>query len=287
MVILEVAAKFYDDRDILGTRSLAWYRPRVVTSDTYLPGSSAGIPLQRTSPVPLYFQIAEGLRARIETGALRAGDQLDNEVELSRALGVSRPTVRQAIQRLVDQGLVIRRRGVGTVVLGHRIRRPLAMTSLYDDLTVAGRCPATTVLAVKTVPAGATVGAALSIDVQSLALYVERLRSVDGAPLAVLRNWFPPDLLEAGTLTRELSSDGLYSLFRKNEIIVCSADQTITARKATAREARLLRAAAGSTLLTMVRTAYDTTARPVEYGSHVYLASEYSFEMRLPVPGGG
>ncbi len=74
-------------------------------------------PLDRNSPIPLYFQIAENLKQAIEDGTLKPGERLDNELDLTERLGVSRPTVRQAVQRLVEQGLVVRRRGLGTVVV--------------------------------------------------------------------------------------------------------------------------------------------------------------------------
>lgn len=105
-------------------------------------------PLDRSSPIPLYFQIAENLKRDITEGTLKPGDRLDNELDLTERLGVSRPTVRQAVQRLVDQGLVVRRRGLGTVVTAPRILRSVALTSLYDDLSATGRHPATTVLGV-------------------------------------------------------------------------------------------------------------------------------------------
>ena len=87
-------------------------------------------PLDRNSPIPLYFQIAENLKQAIEDGTLKPGDRLDNELDLTERLGVSRPTVRQAVQRLVEQGLVVRRRGLGTVIVAPRILRSVALTSL-------------------------------------------------------------------------------------------------------------------------------------------------------------
>src|SRR5260370_20530502 len=62
-------------------------------------------PLDRTSPIPLYFQIAENLKEAIEAGTIAPGERLDNELELAEQLGVSPPTVRQAIQRLGQPGL--------------------------------------------------------------------------------------------------------------------------------------------------------------------------------------
>jgi len=79
----------------------------------------ARLPLavDRASPVPLYFQLARQLEAAIEAGALASGSLLGNEIELAARLGLSRPTVRQAIQSLVEKGMLVRRRGVGTQVV--------------------------------------------------------------------------------------------------------------------------------------------------------------------------
>src|SRR5437867_442862 len=66
--------------------------------------------IDRNSPVPLYFQLAQHLEAAIDSGAVGQGDRLDNELQLAAQLGLSRPTVRRAIQYLVDKGLLVRRR---------------------------------------------------------------------------------------------------------------------------------------------------------------------------------
>src|SRR5258708_24381297 len=110
-------------------------------------------PLDRTSPIPLYFQIAENLKEAIEAGTIAPGQRLDNELELAEQLGVSRPTVRQAIQRLVQQGLVVRRRGLRTVVVAPRLLRPVALTSLYHDLAPAQPAPPTPLLSLEEVAA--------------------------------------------------------------------------------------------------------------------------------------
>jgi len=77
---------------------------------------------------------AEQFAAAIARGDLAPGDRLDGEIQLADRLGLSRPTVRQAIGHLVDKGLIVRRRGVGTQVVRSEIRRAVALTSLYDDL---------------------------------------------------------------------------------------------------------------------------------------------------------
>ena len=75
------------------------------------------IMIDRGSPVPMYHQVATQLESSIQTGQIGIGAWLENEIDLASHLGVSRPTVRQAISRLVDAGLVVRQRGVGTRVV--------------------------------------------------------------------------------------------------------------------------------------------------------------------------
>src|SRR5256884_6855912 len=101
------------------------------------------INIDRTSPVPLYFQLAQHYEAAIRSGALKVGSRLDNEVQLAERLGMSRPTVRAAFLYLSNKGLVVRKRGAGTLVAKESIDRDVELTSLYDDLATAGRAPAT------------------------------------------------------------------------------------------------------------------------------------------------
>jgi GntR family transcriptional regulator len=249
---------------------------RAVTAPAF---GSLDFALDRSSPVPLYHQLAQQLEAAIEHGVLTPGNLLGNEVELSVRLGLSRPTVRQAIQSLVDKGLVVRRRGVGTQVVHSRVRRPLRLSSLYDDLEAAGQAPATRVTRNETVPAGADVAAALGVAEGGEVTVLERLRLTHGRPVAVLCNYLPAGLLDLGT--SRLESTGLYRMMRAAGIILHSARQTVGARSAGREEAARLDEREGAALLTMRRTAYDDTGRPVEYGTHLYRASLYSFDFQL------
>ncbi|MFH9822045.1 GntR family transcriptional regulator [Streptomyces bobili] len=237
--------------------------------------------LDRTSPVPLYHQLSQQLEAAIEHGALTPGNLLGNEIDLSTRLGLSRPTVRQAIQSLVDKGLLVRRRGVGTQVVHSQVKRPLELSSLYDDLETAGQGPTTQVIRNERVPATADVAAALGIPEGAEVTLLERLRSTHGQPVAFLCNYLPPALLDLDTA--RLEGTGLYRLLRAAGVTLHSARQTIGARSATAEEAVLLTERTGAALLTMQRTAYDDSGRAVEYGTHVYRASRYAFDFRLLV----
>jgi DNA-binding GntR family transcriptional regulator len=237
------------------------------------------VPLDRRSPVPLYFQLSQGLRLAIEDGRIAPGTRIDTEIALAEQLGVSRPTVRSAIKELVDSGLVIKRRGLGTIVAPVRVKRPVALTSLYDDLSQAGQRPTTEVLDFAEEKSDPDVAEALGLDPRGLVIRFDRLRRAKGEPIALMRNYVPPGLVP---LTAErLERTGLYRLFASHGIRLQMAHQHIGARLASASEARLLDVPARSPLLTMRRTTVDERGRAVEFATHCYPAERYSFEMSL------
>ena len=235
--------------------------------------------VDRNSPVPLYFQVAQHLEHLIESGELPTGARLENEIDLADQLGLSRPTMRRAIAYLVDRGLLVRKRGVGTQVAHAKVRRQVELTSLYDDLDKASRAPSTRVLSFSREPLPEELAPDLGLPAGSDVYAFERLRHADGEPLALMRNYVPAGLL---ALTAEdLEAHGLYNLLRGNGITLRIARQSIGARAASAGEARALTETRGAPLLTMERAAYDDQGRIVEHGRHVYRASRYSFDLTL------
>jgi DNA-binding GntR family transcriptional regulator len=236
------------------------------------------IDLDRSSPVPLYHQVAVTIEAAIEDGHLPPGTLLENEIALATRLGISRPTARQALRELVDRGRLVRKRGAGTHVAPARIRRPVDLTSLYDDLSKSGEMPTTTVLEHRTVTAPSEVAAALDLPDGSEVLRLRRLRLANGEPIAIMNNHLP---LSVAPTREELERDGLYGCLRARGAQPRIARQRIGARTATAAEAKMLQEPAKSALLTMERTAFDDAGTAVEFGQHIYRASRYAFETTL------
>lgn len=237
------------------------------------------VELDRSSPVPLYSQVSRQLEQAIESGDLPPGSRLDNEISLADRLGLSRPTMRRAIQELVDKGLLVRKRGVGTQVVHGRVRREVELSSLYDDLTRTHQNPQTRVLHQARKPASAEVAEELGLETGTSVLYLERLRLARGEPLAVLRNWLPPSIFDH--TEADLESAGLDQLMRARGVRMRVARQRIGARGATAEEAKLLGERRSTPLLTVQRATFDDVGRAVEWGSHVYRAQAYSFEVIL------
>jgi len=251
-----------------------------VTSEVSAPRSPLRpVEVDRSSPVPLYYQVATRLQELIEKGEIGVGDRIENEVDLAERLGVSRPTTRRAIQYLVERGMLVRKRGVGTQVVHPKVRRPVELSSLYDDLVNADRAPRTEVLDLKVVPAEQTIAEALELSPGTPVTWIQRLRYAGGEPLALMHNAIPADLLPL--TAQDLADHGLYEILRRAGFVPRIATQVIGARSATAAEARTLHEKRGASLLTMTRTAWDAGGRALEYGSHVYRASRYSFELNL------
>jgi DNA-binding GntR family transcriptional regulator len=237
------------------------------------------VEVDRTSPVPLYFQVASRLQELIENGEIGVGARIENEVDLAERLGVSRPTTRRAIQYLVERGMLVRKRGVGTQVVHPKVRRPVELSSLYDDLVNADRRPRTDVLDLRVIPATQEIADALELAAGSDVTWIERLRYAGDEPLALMHNAIPVDLL--ALTEQDLAEHGLYELLRRAGYVPRIATQVIGARSATPAEATVLQEKRGASLLTMTRTAWDAGGRALEYGSHLYRASRYSFELNL------
>jgi DNA-binding GntR family transcriptional regulator len=241
--------------------------------------SFPAVAVNRSSPVPLYFQVAEQIERAIQEGSLAPGDRIANEVALADQLGLSRPTVRQAIQTLVDKGLLVRKRGVGTQVVNAPIRRTVELTSLYDDLTRSGLQPATTVLGLALEQADEEAAVRLNLPAGAKVWRLERLRVVKDEPLALMCNLVPASVTDLSAV--DLGSTGLYEHFRSQAINLRVAHQVIGARTVDSREAKLLGGRKGDPVLTMERTSYDDKGRAVEYGMHLYRPDRYAYETTL------
>src|ERR1700712_1074184 len=132
--------------------------------------------IDRSGPIPLYYQLASRNEAAIGDGTVPAGARIDNEIALGERLGISRPTVRRAIQDLVDKGLLVRRRGIGTQVVHGEVSRKVELTSLFEDLNSANRSPSTKVVERSEIAATDAIAERLGTAVGAPTLHVRRIR---------------------------------------------------------------------------------------------------------------
>ena len=237
------------------------------------------VDLDRTGPMPLYFQVSSRLEAAIRSGDIPSGARLENEIAIGQRLGLSRPTVRRAIQELVDKGLLVRRRGIGTQVVQGQVTRQVELTSLYEDLQTAHHEPGTRVLAHEIVQATDTIASGLGVQAGDDVVYIRRQRSTDGIPVAVLENYLPAEFRDI--TTEQLEQRGLYQLLRARGVAIQIAKQKIGARRVHGDESELLDIEKGGPVLTMERIAFDNSGRAIEFGQHCYRPDMYSFETTL------
>ncbi|MDO5671572.1 MAG: GntR family transcriptional regulator [Actinomycetaceae bacterium] len=234
--------------------------------------------LDRTSPIPLYHQIAEPIEKAILSGVLAPGTRLEDELTMAKRLRVSRPTARRALQILGDHGLLVRRRGVGTQVAPARVHRPAELPSLFEDIIAEGKTPKTQILSYTQTPASPEVAKRLEIDTGTSVTTIKRLRFADDTPLALMTNvirteWAPS--------AQRLEEVGFYTSLAAHGIVPTMARQTIGARLATTEDLGALGEDSDTALLTMQRTAFDEAGTVVEHGDHVFRAGQYSLNLTV------
>lgn len=238
------------------------------------------ITLDRHSPMPLYHQVARELERAIADGRLPKRSFLENELLLAETWRISRLTLRRAIQELVDSGLLVRRRGVGTQVVNDQLPRPPRLGGLYDDLVEQGRTPRTTMLAHERIIADDHIAEQLGLPPGTPVVYLERCRYADGRRIAIMRNWLT--VAAAGDLTAEqLTESGLHQLLRSRGIWPHSAVRRIAAHVAGPVDAALLGVPVGAPLLAVESTMQDTSGVRIDVSEQLYDATGYTIELSV------
>lgn len=236
---------------------------------------------------PLYLQLADLLRQEIERGTLRRGEPIPTEAELCQRYEISRATVRQALGVLVDEGLIVRRRGRASFVAP---AQPVtyAVTELrgfLESLAAQGLTPRADLLSFETVVPDEDVARSLTIDEGARVLHFERLILVDEAPLLLDSGFIPADLA-AEVTSEQLGQRPIYRLLESTVgSPVAGVRQSIGAAAAGARESELLKIDTGAPLLRITRLAYLMRGRPLLYGVGLFRADRYQERLWLRRPG--
>lgn len=216
---------------------------------------------------PMYRVINEDLAAQIHAGQLSAGEQLPNEHELAKQYGVSRMTVRQALDILVSDDLVTRRQGIGTFVSeqSRRGRRLNRLRSFSEELAASPQHVSSEVVRAELVNPPADVAVALALGTDDSVSRLTRVRRVNGEPAALQDAWIPY-AVAPGIVRDPLVDNSLYrTLTEKHGVDLRWADQSMTATLLEKEEADLLGTTPGVAALYGLRTTYSAGRQPVEY----------------------
>lgn len=229
-----------------------------------------------------YHRVRDQLLDRLDE--MRAGEQFPPERDLAQELGVSRMTLRRAIDELVTHGAVRRRRGSGVFALGPKLDQSLMASSFTEDMRSRGLRPGSRPLAFEVAPVGARIGRHLRIPEADGVAKITRLRLADDEPIALEELNVPhrliPDLRAA-----DLEDSSFYELLRKRcGIVVARSVQTIEPTFLNAREARDLGAPVHSPAFLFERTSWSADDVPVEFVCSIYRGDRYKIRTELAVP---
>jgi len=241
------------------------------------------VELRRRAEPAAYVQIEEELAERIRTGMLRPGDRIPPERELAEQMQVSRMTVRQALGRLADRGLLVRERGRGTFVSEPKLVQSLSrLNGFYDQMVSQGILPSSRLLSGEQILASAAVAQVLDLRIAEPLFKVVRLRLGGGVPLALETSFFPARLVP-GLLDYDLERHSIYRLMERYDARPVRATQSLEPVPARDLEAEALEVPPGSPLMLVERIAWDAQDRPVEYAKDIYRGDRSRFvaELRL------
>ncbi|PWV57623.1 MULTISPECIES: GntR family transcriptional regulator [Nocardiopsis] len=229
-----------------------------------------------------YQVIYDDLFAQITSGALESGAKLESEPELARRYQVSRMTVRQALDLLLADELVTRKRGSGTFVRENprRGRRLNRLRSFAEELAGADEAVSSQILAATEEKAPEEVAEGLGLEVDGAVNRIRRLRLVDGVAAAVQDAWVPYAV--APGLAREPLVDGsLYrTLTERYGLKLRWANQTMTAALLDKAEAELLSAKEGGAVLHSLRVTYSDAERAIEF-TNSWTLPEFPLLLRI------
>lgn len=234
--------------------------------------------VNRRADVPIFKQIAGQLREQIENGDLHLGDVIPGERELADSLDVSRMTLRAAIDELVNEGLLVRQRGRGTVVSQVRINKQaqvVGFMSFSEEMRARGLEPSSRILAFKSEIADAAVAAQLDLPLGAQVILLKRVRLANLEPMALERCYVPYERFSR-LLKFDLAVRSLYDILEQEfDTRPTMCQETVEAIALDAPEARALNVKRGTPALLVTRVTRDARGLLIEAEQTLYRADRY------------
>lgn len=238
--------------------------------------------IDRSSPIPYYYQIQEILQSWLEENRLPPHTQICSEAELCERFGVSRTVVRQALLGLEREGLIYRAKGRGSFVAPPKLHQQITkLTSFTEDMHERGLRPSSRVLHQKMCAASEAITQHLQIPPQTLIFCLERVRLANDEPFALETTHLHFNGCES-LLQENFENQSLYTILSaRYGIMPFQAEQVLEASVARPREALLLSLQPGDPVMYLSRVTYDSEGHPFEVTHCVYRGDKYRFVTRL------
>jgi GntR family transcriptional regulator len=238
--------------------------------------------LDASNPTPLYHQIYLDFRHRILAGILRYGQRLPSEAVIAQELGVSRITVKRAMNDLAKEGMVIRNRGRGTIVSYRPPVSPDAdgFAGLVEGINSIAETTSIDVLSIEYVTPPAQIAMLMNLPETAQTQRVERRRSRNGEPFSYIVSYVP-DVIGRTLDETGLSAHPILHLIEASGHRIASARQRVTSQAASPLVAQILMVPVGAPLLKVSRLVRDDAGQPVQCVDILYRPDMYQLEMDL------
>ena len=240
--------------------------------------------LDKQLPVPLYHQLQSVLKAEIESRRWRADEQLPNETKIAERFGVSKITVRQALQKLAELGYIRREQGRGTFVARRKFDEgPRELTSFTEEMRCHDLAATSRILGQSIMEADARISDALLLPLHAPIFVLKRVRLAAGEPMSVQTAHIPAAFVPGLQVTEDLS---LYVVLQtRYQLYAARARETYFAAAAEAPAAELLGIPAGSPVFSVERVTLLPNERPFEFVQSVVRGDRYTIVLDLVKPG--
>ncbi len=241
--------------------------------------------IDKNSPIPMYFQLKQTIKASIENHTFNTGDQLPTELEICDALDVSRPTIRQALQELINEGFITRKKAKGTFVNKPKVDGFFfkKLASFNEEMIALGLKPKTDLMTQKLIKADAIIADALQIEEGEFVLYLERLRYGNENPIVYVKTYVPIKMFPAID-QHDFSDhhDSLYNLFNEHyHHPISYVDRSVEVANCSNKLSKMLKCQPNDAVYVITTHAYDDNDVPVEYSKAIYNGELYKFSIRL------
>lgn len=240
--------------------------------------------LDRTVPIPLYYQLKNIIATEIKAGTYQPGDVIPTEEELISHFNISRTTVRQAITELVQEGRLYRVKSKGTFVAENKINTDFIsrLEPFNEQVSRLGKVPSTKVLDFRQGVAPANVADALGIQPNDPIVFLQRLRYADDTPIVLVKTYLPVSLYDI-LKNRDFAKESLYDVMGSNgpATKVHHIHRVVEAIQTPEAIGRLLECETDIPLLFFTSTGFTADNVPVEYSRAYYRGDCNKFEITI------
>lgn len=239
--------------------------------------------LDKTVPIPLYFQLKELIMSEIKNGNYKSGSLIPTEKELSEAFQISRTTVRQAITELVQEGWLYRVKSKGTFVSQPKISQDFIkkLETFNEQITRSGKVPSTELLEFKVIKATDIIAKNLQIGEKEKVIFIHRKRLADGDPIVTLKTYLPYKDCSF-VMDHDLANESLYNtLAQYDDTRIFRVQRLVEAVEANSSDVQLLNIKRGKPIQHFTSIGYNAYGKPIEYSLARYRGDMNSFEITV------